>query len=84
MRDALFGARAQILVGAGFLAATVFQAYWWGIKSRPGVAGVFWLSIEALVFAAYGVVATGLGYRKTEHVETAVANIEQAEEVDVG
>jgi hypothetical protein len=68
----LFGGPAQIVVGSAFLALTVGQAWLWGIRSRPSSTGIFWLSIEALAFASYGVIATGLGYRKTEHVETAL------------
>jgi hypothetical protein len=80
----LFGARAQVVVGIGFLIATLFQAWLWGIHSAPSKSGIFWLSIEALLFASYGVVATGLGYRKTEHVEAKVVeNIEQVDDVHV-
>ena len=83
MKDTFFDARAQIVVGALFVAITLFQAVWWGILSKPNATGIFWLSIEALLFASYGVIATGLGYRKTEHVETVVANIEEAEKVEI-
>lgn len=72
MRDALgvvFGAKAQVVVGALFVAATAFQAVWWGVVSHPSTEAIFWLSVEALFFAAYGVMATGLGFRATERVE---------------
>lgn len=68
----LFGARAQIVVGSLFVVATAFQAVWWGFVTRPTIDALFWLSIEALFFAAYAVVATGLGFRATERVEAHV------------
>lgn len=74
---AVFGARAQVVVGAAFVVATAFQAVWWGAVSRPSTEAIFWLSVEALFFAAYGVMATGLGFRATERVEQVV--IEQAD-----
>lgn len=80
----LFGAKAQVAVGAAFVLVTCFQAYWWGIHSKPSAVAIFWLSIEALLFASYGVVATGLGFRATERVEAKVVeNIENANEVNV-
>lgn len=84
MTSRLFGAHAQVVVGLLFLVATVFQAWLWGIHSTPSATAIFWLSIEALLFASYGVVATALGFRATERVETAVVeNIENAEKVEV-
>lgn len=86
MKDALFGARAQIAVGVFFGIITVFQGWYWGIhvQGGPNKAAIFWLSEEALLFACYGIIATGLGYRKTEHVETAVVeNIGEVEKVEV-
>lgn len=80
----VFGARAQVVVGAGFVAATVFQAFWWGLAGSPSTAAIFWLSVEALLFAAYGVMATGLGFRATERVESVVADVEEAKNVVVG
>jgi hypothetical protein len=73
------------MVGLLFLVATAFQAWWWGIHTRPSTAAIFWLSIEALFFGAYNVIPTALGYRKTEHVEAKVIeNIEQADQVVEG
>lgn len=77
----IFGAHAQVAVGALFLAATLLQGWYWGVNTRPSTAAIFWLSIEALLFASYAVVATGLGYRATERVERIV--VEQADTVDV-
>lgn len=81
---AFFGARGQLVVGTVFCAVTAFQAWLWGVHTKPSTAAIFWLSIEALFFASYAIVATALGYRATERVETAVVeNIEQADEVEV-
>jgi hypothetical protein len=82
---AIFGARGQVVVGFGFVIATAFQAWWWGIHSKPSTAAIFWLSIEALFFAGYNVIPTALGWRTAERVETAVVEeIEHADQVDVG
>lgn len=73
----LFGAHGQLAFGALLVAVTLFQAWYWGIHTKPSTDAIFWLSIEALFFAAYSIVATALGYRATERVETAVVeNIE--------
>jgi hypothetical protein len=69
----LFEARAQIVVGATLFlgscagwpttAVTVF-------KHEPqGILGLSW---GAMILAGYNILATGLGYRKTEHVASAV------------
>lgn len=68
----MFGAHGQIVVGVLFVVVTLVQAWWWGIHQKPSATAIFWLSVEALLFAAYGVFATALGYRATERVETAV------------
>lgn len=79
----IFGAQGQLVVGVLFVIATAFQAWWWGIQTRPSTAAIFWLSIEALFFGAYNVIPTALGYRKTEHVEAKVVEtIEHADEVN--
>lgn len=76
----LFGARAQIVVGVLFVTATAFQAVWWGFLKNPSTEAIFWLSIEALFFAAFAIIAAALGYRATERVEQVV--VENAD-VDV-
>jgi sterol desaturase/sphingolipid hydroxylase (fatty acid hydroxylase superfamily) len=78
----VFGAHGQIVVGVLMVAMTVLQAWYWGIQKHPGSAAIFWLSVEALLFAAYGVFATALGYRATERVEQLV--VENVENVEVG
>lgn len=81
----LFGAHGQVAVGIILLLGSI--ATWYYGTTLDGAALVrliFHVSMAALVFAAYGVVATGLGYRATERVETAVVeNIENAETVEV-
>jgi hypothetical protein len=82
--NALFGAKAQVIVGVIFLIVTAIQTYYWLVVTPPTVKAVFIVSMEALFFAGYAVVATGLGYRATERVETAVVeNIENADNVTV-
>jgi hypothetical protein len=76
----LFGAKAQVVVGLVFVGLTVLQAWLWGIHETPSAKAIFWLSIEALFFASYAVIATGLGYRATERVE---AHVEEAVGVEV-
>lgn len=64
--------------------ASAGETGYWVLVIKPTVNVVFLVSMEALFFAAYGVIATGLGYRATERVETAVVeNIENVEEVNV-
>lgn len=74
--DTIFGARAQIIVGA--LLTTLAIAIWvfYSFFSTPTVGTVFQISMLFGVAATYAIVATGLGYRKTEHVESAVADID--------
>lgn len=72
MLRALFGAKGQIVVGSVFVAATSFQGWWWGFHTEPSTEAIFWLSIEALFFASYAIIATGLGYLATERVESQV------------
>lgn len=82
MWRSLFGAKAQVVVGALFVLATIFQAIWWGLLSSPSTAAIFWLSIEALLFGAWSVMSNGLTFRATERVEQVV--VEQADvDVDV-
>lgn len=80
----LFGAKAQVIVGVLFLLATIVQSWYWGVHTKPSTTAIFWVSMEALAFASYAIIATGLGYRATERVETAVVeNIENADSVTV-
>lgn len=69
MIGALFCGRAQVIVGCLFLAATAVQSWYWLIVSKPNATAIFIVSMEALAFAAYAVIGTGLGMRATERVE---------------
>jgi len=80
-----FGAHGQVTLGAllciGAVATWVYGAT---LHGEALVRLIFHVSMAALLFAAYSIVATGLGYRATERVETAVVeNIEHADEVNV-
>ena len=80
---ATFGAHGQLAVGVILVLATAVQTWYWLFMAPPTVKVVFIVSMEALFFAAYSVIATALGYRATERVETAVVeNIENAEVVN--
>lgn len=78
----VFGAHGQLAVG--ILAFVVSCGCWWYGTTLHGEALIrflFHVSMGALVLAAYAIVATALGYRATERVETAV--IESVDEVEV-
>lgn len=79
--EMLFGARAQLWVGVLLVVITVGQWTYWSIYGAS-VQAVFHVSMEALLFAAYAILATALGIRKTEHVQAQVAEIETAETVE--
>ena len=68
-------------MGVLMFVATAVQTWYWLIITPPTVMAVFLVSMEALFFSAYGVIATGLGYRATERVEEVV--IEQADDVTI-
>lgn len=73
----VFGARGQITLGVILFAAAVGQwAYALAHLDDQAllVRLLVHVSMEALVFAAYAIVATGLGYRATERVEAVVAD----------
>lgn len=76
MIDVIFGARAQIIVGAVLTSIAIGIWIFYSFFSKPTVGTVFQISMLFGVAATYAIVATGLGYRKTEHVEAAVADID--------
>ena len=81
MLRAIFGAAGQMVVGVLMVVATVAQTvYWLKINPPPGDTAIFIVSMEALLFAAYGVFGTALGHRATERVEQ---HIEADIDVDV-
>ena len=80
----IFGARGQVIVGIVFTLVAVGLWVYYTFVAEPTVRTVFHISMLFGVAATYAIVATGLGYRATERVETAVVeNIENADEVNV-
>lgn len=82
---AIFGAHGQLAVG---LLCTIAAFAAWGYGARMHgealISFIFHISMFFGVVACYSIIATALGYRATERVETAVVeNIEHADEVDV-
>lgn len=67
-----FGGWGQIAVGILFTIVTAYQCWLWGIHTKPSTSAVFWVSMEALGFAAYAVIATGVGILHIEKVERQV------------
>ncbi len=55
----VFGAVAQVIVGVLLLAATLAQTVYWLWITPPNVKTVFIVSMEALAFASYAIIATG-------------------------
>lgn len=79
---AIFGAKAQVVIGALTLALTVALWVFYSTAARPTVGTVFHVSMYFGAVACYAIIATGLGFRATERVETAVVeNIERADTV---
>lgn len=82
---AVFGAKGQLCVGV--LAFVLSCLAWWYGTELSGEALIrflFHVSMGALVLASYAIIATSLGYRATERVEAHVAQVENADEVNVG
>jgi hypothetical protein len=80
---AVFGARAQVVVGVATLVVGV-GAWAYFIATPPTVGAVFHVSMFFGCVACYAIIATGLGYRKTEQVSTEVVEeIRHADDVTV-
>lgn len=81
----IFGAHGQVALGAVlFFGSIGVWVYGATLHGAALITLLFHVSMAALVFGAYSIVATGLGYRATERVETAVVqNIDHADEVNV-
>lgn len=78
----LFGAHGQVAIGViACVASVVTWGYGTTLHGDALIRLLFHVSMAALVLAAYAIVATGLGYRATERVETAV--VENIESVTV-
>ena len=83
---AFFGAHGQVALG---IICFVIGLAWWifiewryagKVKEDPLVAAIFRVSMFFGLVACYSIVATGLGYRATERVESAV--VEQTDKVE--
>lgn len=91
MIASIFGARAQVIVGVfalcislcfwGLGTATIPGAYAWAWNWTPS-AFIFHASMFALVVASYAIIATGLGYKATERVESVVTEEAEIEHAD--
>lgn len=57
--EVVFGAYGQVFVGAIMVVATILQTVYWLAIEPPTVRAVFIVSMEALLFAGYAVMATG-------------------------
>lgn len=68
----LFGAGAQVVVGVAATVVALAAWLYWGIISYPTVNAVFHISMFFGVVACYAIIATGLGYKATERVETII------------
>lgn len=78
----IFGAHGQVALGLVLCVGSVgVWIYGATLHGAALITLLFHVSMAALVFAAYSIIATGLGYRATERVETAV--VENAEQVTV-
>lgn len=53
----MFGAFAQVIVGMMLVALTTYELIIWWV---PNLHQIFIVSMEALYFAAYAIIATGL------------------------
>lgn len=80
-----FGGHGQVAIGVlAFVASIGVWVYGTTLHGDALIRLLFHVSMAALALGAYAIVATGLGYRATERVETAVVeNIEKAENVTV-
>jgi hypothetical protein len=56
----MFGAYGQVVVGTLMVTFTITQTLYWEYVTPPTLNVVFLVSMEALLFAGYAVVATGL------------------------
>lgn len=79
----VFGAHGQLVVGVlTFVGSITAWVYGAGLRGESLLRFLVHVSMAALVLASYGIVATALGFRATERVESAVT-VEHADEVEV-
>ena len=79
----LFGAKSQVCVGVLCFLVGVCAWLYWSFVTPPTVTSVFQISMFYGQVACYAIVATGLGYRATERVEAHVADVAQADKVEI-
>lgn len=80
----LFGARAQIIVGSAcFVVGVLLWVYGATLHGEALLKFVYHVSMFFGLVACWSIVSNGLSFRKTEHVETKVANIGHADEIEV-
>lgn len=68
----VFGGWGQISVGILLLALTAAETAYWTLITPPTVKALFVISMEALFFAAYAIIATGIALLATERVASIV------------
>lgn len=84
----VFGGKGQVVVGVlSLVAAAVAWYYGATLHSEQLLKFIYHVSMFFGCVACYSIIATGLGYRATERVESVVtenAEIQHADNVDVG
>lgn len=85
----IFGAKAQVVIGTATFILGIISwllvefIYSSQLSEDPLVGAIFRVSMFFGLVACYSIIATGLGYKATERVETAVVeNIANVEEVN--
>jgi hypothetical protein len=68
----VFGAHGQLAVGILTFVVAVAAWLYWSFVAPPTVGTVFHISMFFGCVACYSIVATALGYRATERVESAM------------
>lgn len=74
VRSALFGGRAQVVVGVACFAVGAAAWAYWSWITPPTVGSVFHVSMFYGQAACYAIIATGLNLRATERVEKHVTS----------
>lgn len=69
----LFGAHGQVAIGVILVVGSAATwVYGTTLHGDALIRLLFHVSMAALVFAAYSIIATGLGYRASERIEEVV------------
>lgn len=75
----IFGAKAQVLVGIVCFIIGITAWVYWGWITTPTKSAIFHVSMFFGLVACYAIIATGLGFKATERVETVIAQGESNE-----